>query len=214
MGQYRFREKGGSVGWLSRKPKQRQDEPLIAAAAWAESLRRGGVPEPVQAPILLGEGERAYARIPVSVDHFAAADAIYTQGFLLAGGSVAGLAATAIGSAMFNASARSKAQAAASPQWRAVDTGELFLTNQRMAVRGNQGFWEYWYPGIQSVEQDPAGMVLWTREMATTRLRVTVPEWLAVAYAWFAHGVAAEIPLDDDQRAEVNRRLDTLTLTV
>ena len=49
--------------------------------------------------------------------------------------------------------------------------------------------------------------------MPTTRLRVTVPEWVAVAYAWFARGVAAEIPLDDEQRAEVNRRLDTLTLT-
>jgi hypothetical protein len=106
MGQYRFREKGGSVGFLSRKPKQRKDEPLIAAASWAESVRRGGVPEPVHAPILLGEGERAYARIPAAVDHFAAADATYNQGFLLAGGSVAGLADTAIGSAIFNASAR------------------------------------------------------------------------------------------------------------
>jgi len=200
------------VGFLSRKPKQRKDEPLIAAAAWAESVRRGGVPESVHAPILLGEDERAYARIPVAVNHFAAADAIYSQGFLLAGGSVAGLAATAIGSAIFNASARSKAQAAAVPQWRPVDTGELFLTNQRMAIRGRQGFWEYWYPGIQSVEQDPAGLVLWTREMPTTRLRVTVPEWLAVAYAWFAHGVAAEIPLNDEQHGEVGRRLATPTL--
>jgi len=200
------------VGFLSRKPKQRKDEPLIAAAAWAESVRRGGVPESVHARILLGEDERAYARIPVAVNHFAAADAIYSQGFLLAGGSVAGLAATAIGSAIFNASARSKAQAAAVPPWRPVDTGELFLTNQRMAIRGRQGFWEYWYPGIQSVEQDPAGLVLWTREMPTTRLRVTVPEWLAVAYAWFAHGVAAEIPLNDEQHGEVGRGLATPTL--
>lgn len=200
------------MGFLNRQPKERQDEPLIAAACWAESVRRGGVPEPVHAPILLDEGEHAYARIGVAVDHFATADVNYSQGFLLAGGSVPGLTVSAIGSAIFNANAASKARAAAAPQWRVVDTGELFMTNKRIAVRGRHGFWEYWYPGIQSVEQDPAGMVLWTREMPTTRLRVGVPEWLAVAYSWFAHGVAAEIPLDDDQRAEVGSRLGLVAL--
>jgi len=50
-------------------------------------------------------------------------------------------------------------------------------------------------------------MVLWARDMATTRLRVDAPVWLAVAYAWVAFGVVAELPLDDDQHTEVERRL-------
>jgi len=184
-----------------------REQSLLFAAETAEALRRGWRPPDLNVPIARREDEMAFAAVPVTVEQFTGADVPYSQGVFLAAGGWGTLAASAIGSAIWNASERRAAERTAAPQWRPVDAGELYVTSWRLAARLRGSFMEVAYWDVQSAALDPHGLILWVAGWPTTRLCVAHPEWLGVVYSWLGHGVVPELPLTDEQRSTVEGRL-------
>ena len=108
------------------------DEGFIHAYEWAQALAGGAAMPQEAAPVQLGPGEVAHARIgPVGIAGYFGEDKQYRSSFFLIGGPV-GLAVTGAASLAHNASKKAEAQRAAVPSWHQLGTAEVVVTNQRL----------------------------------------------------------------------------------
>src|SRR6476659_10789802 len=107
-----------AAGWTA------VDEGFINAYQWSQALSGGAAMPQEAAPVQLGPGEVAHARIaPVGISGFFGEDKQYRSSFFLIGGPV-GLAVTGATSLAYNASQKADAQKAAVPTWHQLGSAE------------------------------------------------------------------------------------------
>ena len=131
-----------AVGWTAF------DEGFLNAYQWAQALAGGAALPREAAPVQLGPGEVAHARIgPVGISGYFGEDKQYRSSFFLIGGPV-GLAVTGAASLAYNASKKAEAQKAAVPSWHQLGTAEVVVTNQRLIATGSGRTESLWYAEI------------------------------------------------------------------
>lgn len=167
-------------------------EGWVQAAKLRQALLAGHtLPTLPSVPVRLKQGEVAHAQVGVEYSRYYSMNVTYRQsnGFFF--GSplfvATGMAATAIG----NASARSRAQAMAAPQWRERQGVNAYLTSQRIltCVQGHQWV-SFWHQGI--IEAAPLlehWALMETFEQGDpVRWSGPAAAWLAVAVIHLAYG--------------------------
>ena len=131
------------------------DEGFINAYEWSQALAGGAALPPEAAPVQLGPGEVAHARIaPVGISGFFGEDKQYRSSFFLVGGPV-GLAVTGAASLAYNASKKADAQRAAVPSWHQLGTAEVVVTNQRLIAIGGGRTESLWYAEMGALQLTP-----------------------------------------------------------
>ena len=162
------------------------------AAKLRQALLNGHpLPTLAHVPIRLNQGEVAHAQVGVEYSRFYSMDVNYRQSSGFFFGSPMFVATGMAVNAISNASARSRAQAMAAPQWRERQGVNAYLTNQRIitCVMGHQWV-SFWHRGI--IEAAPLldhWALLETFEQGEP-VRWTGPAaaWLAVAVIHLAYG--------------------------
>ncbi len=160
----------------------------------ASALRGGWQPPPVRGWIRLLPGEALVAELPCLAQQYSGTDVTYQQTTLLAFGGLGWLAASAAGSALWNASRRRKAAAQAAAQWRWVDRGVLFFTSRRLALLGEQTWVDYFYEHLRGAAADDVGLLLFVAGVPHTRLLVHNPLTHLVLLRYLAFGEVPELP--------------------
>ena len=138
-----------SVAWTAF------DEGFLHAYQWSQALAGGAALPHEAAPVQLGPGEVAHARIgPVGISGYFGEDKQYRSSFFLIGGPV-GLAVTGAASLAHNASKKAEAQRAAVPSWHQLGTAEIVVTNQRLIATGSGRTESLWYAEIGPLQLTP-----------------------------------------------------------
>jgi hypothetical protein len=131
------------------------DEGFLNAHEWSRALAGGAALPQAAAPVQLGPGEVAHARIaPVGISGYFGEDTQYRPSFFLIGGPV-GLAVTGAASLAYNASKRADAQRAAVPRWHQLGTAEIVVTSQRLIATGSGRTESLWYAEIGPLQLLP-----------------------------------------------------------
>lgn len=169
-----------------------QPDPTRQLSAW---LAAGNTPEPVPCPIVLMEGEHCYGHTRAALDQLLTGDGTYVHksGGFIAGGLVSMVAvgsARGAVNAVGNRRRRQAAEREAAAQFRPVDAGELYLTDRRLALAG-QEWVDVWHSDIRQSQCTPDGITLSTPGVPVLRLRTGCdPYW----YLLFRHIAYGERP--------------------
>ncbi|WP_017540123.1 hypothetical protein [Nocardiopsis halophila] len=149
------------------------------------------LPELPFVPVRLEPGEVPHAEVVADYSRFYAMDVAYQQSNGLYFGSplfvAAGLTAQAIG----NASARSRAQAMAAPQWREFQRVTVYVTSRRLLALIDGTRWlSWWHAGNMQVNPvlDQWALVQLFNDTEPLRWQGPAVPWLSVAVSYLAHG--------------------------
>jgi hypothetical protein len=156
-------------------------------------------------PIPLFAGELLHAGSQVTVSAFESRDVQYSQGFMLAGGSLPAFLASAAASMAYNSHQRSRAERQAAIQWRPAGQGQLYVTSMRVALQLTTGWTDIALDELRALEQDAVGLVLWRSGSSATRLETVNPSYLHVLLAWLAFGWVVEVIVEDELRERARR---------
>jgi len=176
------------------------DEGFLRAHEWAQALA-GGAAMPLEtAPVQLGPGEVAHARIaPVGISGYFGEDKQYRSSFFLIGGPV-GLAVTGAASLAYNASKKADAQRAAVPRWHQLGTAEVVVTSQRLIATGSGRAESLWYAEIGPLQLVPGpggvpGVQFQPSERPLLRLEAPWAPLLFVLVHTLVDGQAPGVPM-------------------
>lgn len=186
---------------MARSP--RVQDSRRAARALTESLLNGAEPQPIPAPFVLEPDEFCVGDLPVTVyQEVPAGDGSYTKkyGGYVIGRSPAGMAlGSAYSLARFTANvagnhrAKQKAAKDARLEWRPVDQGRLFVTNQRFAVKAGEWI-DLWYEHIRMSECDGRSIELHVSGSKPMRLEVPDPDYWFVMFTKLAYDRVEPLP--------------------
>jgi hypothetical protein len=160
----------GIIGGVSTTAWSAYDEGYLEAYQWSGLLATGNPLPQVATAVPLGPGEVAHAHIaPVGIFGYFGEQKEYNRSLFLFGGPV-GLAVTGAASMAHNASKKAEAERAAIPHWHGLGSGDLVMTNQRLAVTLNGNLQSLWHAesgalgsavgagGVPAVQLQPNGM--------------------------------------------------------
>lgn len=168
---------------------------LIEAKRLSDHLHRGGHLEELASPIPLFAGEALFSKVPFAVSEFSGRDAYYNQTWVGVGTPLM-FAATLGVSAMANQARKRRARAEAAPQWRQLNQGVLYMTNQRLAMQGALGWWDVHLGSIRNSDVVPGdGMVLFLDGSNPMKVSMPWPEWHFVLFHYLAYGRVLPIDL-------------------
>ena len=173
------------------------EEDYLSAADLSAWLRSGQGLPPVQSLITLSLGEKVYCCTDFTALVFSQAMVRYGTGWLAAFGSPAWLAASIAGSAAYNSYQRSKAQAAASPQWRLADQGTVHVTSQRICLQGRLKWTEIQLSDIRALDAQPDGVVIHRRDQSPVKIATPAVAYLYVLLS-FLQGHLIDVPIPGD----------------
>lgn len=139
-----------------------------SAHALADLLEAGGFPPPIAVPLRLEHHEACYAADQVVAHQFLASDVTYNEAWLFGTGA-AGLTLGAA-SLVRNSVVKNRAKREAAPQWRPVPSGWAYVTNQRIAIQSEQGWWSIWFANVMQATCDRTAIVLEGEGWPPTRL--------------------------------------------
>jgi hypothetical protein len=169
------------------------DRDVQDATDMAAALHHGWRPPAVPAWFRLNPGEALIASLLTDVQQFSGADVTYTQTSFIGFGSPAFLIGGLAGSAFVNASRRRQAERAATPQWRWVETGTLYITTHRLALCGSAAWIDWYYHALHGMFAQPAGIVVVAGGSQHTRFVIHNPLTHLVLIRFLAYG---EVPGD------------------
>ena len=176
------------------------DEGFLRAHEWAQALAAGAPMPQEAAPVQLGPGEVAHARIaPVGVSGYFGEDKQYRSSFFLIGGPV-GLAVTGAASLAHNASKKADAQRAAVPRWHQLGTAVVVATNQRLIATGSGRAESLWYAEIGPLQLVPGlggapGVEFQPSDRPLLRLEAPWAPLLYVFVHYLVDGQAPGVPM-------------------
>ena len=158
------------IGRVNATAWSAYDEGYLAAYQWSGALAAGTPLPQVATAVPLGPGEVAHVHLaPVGIFGYFGEQKDYNRSLFLFGGPV-GLALTGAASIAHNASKKAEAERAAIPHWHALGSGDLVMTNQRLAVTLNGNLQSLWHAengalgsavgagGVPAVQLQPNGM--------------------------------------------------------
>ena len=197
-----------AVGWTA------SDEGFLVAHQWSHALAGGAALPQEGAPVQLGPGEVAHARIgPVAVSGYFGEDKQYRSSFFLIGGPV-GLAVTGAASLAHNASKKAEAQKAAVPSWHQLGSAEIVVTNQRLIATGGGRAESLWYAEIGPLQIVPGrggapGVQFQASDRPLLRLEAAFAPLLYVFVHYLVDGQAPGVPMPAGllERAQQRGRL-------
>ena len=184
----------GAVGWTAF------DEGFLNAYQWGQALAGGAALPREAAPVQLGPGEIAHARIaPVGIAGYFGEDKQYRSSFFLIGGPV-GLAVTGAASLAYNASKKADAQKAAVPRWHQLGTAEVVVTSQRLIATGTGRTESLWYAEIGPLQLSPGsggapGVQFQPADSPLLRLEAPGAPLLYVFVHYLVDGQAPGVPM-------------------
>ena len=190
------------------------DEGFLNAYQWGQALAGGAALPQEVAPVQLGPGEVAHARIgPVGISGYFGEDKQYRSSFFLIGGPV-GLAVTGAASLAHNASKKAAAQKAAVPRWHQLGTAEVVVTSQRLIATGSGRTESLWYAEIGPVQLSPGrggapGVQFQPADRPLLRLEAPGAPLLFVFVLYLVDGQAPGLPMPSGllERAQQQGRL-------
>jgi len=197
-----------AVGWTA------SDEGFLVAHQWSQALAGGTAMPQEGAPVQLGPGEVAHARIgPVAVSGYFGEDRQYRSSFFLIGGPV-GLAVTGAASLAHNASKKAEAQRAAVPSWHQLGSAEIVVTSQRLIATGSGRTESLWYAEIGPLQLAPGrggapGVQFQPSDRPLLRLEAPYSPLLYVFVHYLVDGQAPGVPMPAGllERAQQQGRL-------
>jgi hypothetical protein len=163
------------------------EESRTAGRELALAIKNGTDIPTVPCPIRLQPGERCFGAGDVGVMQHLSAEVEWTQkrggGWGIGSMLVMG-AANAVG----NSSRKAAARRQAAPQWRPVDRGPMWLTNQRFAIQGSNWI-DLWHTNVNLSQCDGLTIELHLSGLPPTRLRTSFADWWYVMFQWVAFGI-------------------------
>ena len=166
---------------------------MVAAHELRTWLLAGQEFQPVQAPIILGAGEAAYAASSAEVFQRTAETSSYQESSMFAFGPPAFMVGAFAANAMANGAARRRAEQQVAAQWRCCDSGNLFLTNQRLALQGSLSWSDWWFGALRSVSTNHAALLMYLDGCPPTAVRCPIPGWWYVALHWLSQGAVPDV---------------------
>ena len=170
-----------------------------AGRSLAYAIQHGAPIHTIPCPIRLGPDEQCVGTGPVSLLQYVGADVQWTEkhggGWGLGSILVMG-AANAIG----NSSRKAAAMRQAAVQWRVVDQGRMWLTNQRFAVQASEWI-NLWHENVNMSCCDGLAIELHFDGMPPTRLRMPYADWWYVMMQWVGFSVLT-FPSESDREIE------------
>ena len=190
------------------------DEGYLNPHQWAQALAGGAALPQEAAPVQLGPGEVAHARIgPVSISGYFGEDKQYRSSFFLIGGPV-GLAVTGAASLAYNSSKKAEAQRAAVPSWHQLGSAEVVVTNQRLIATGSGRTESLWYAELGPLQLVPGragapGVQFQPADRPLLRLEAPFAPLLYVFVHYLVDGLAPGVPMPAGvlERAQQQGRL-------
>lgn len=159
-----------------------------------EALSKGWRPDPVAVPIQLQRGESCYAYTSAQIWQYLEGDSTYIHksrgGFGLLG------AALVTGTAIGNSARKSKAAREAAPRFRAVDQGQLFLTDRRFAFQGQTQWTDIWFDDIRMSTCDGTSITLHISGAPPTQLHTWPIDYHFALFHFLSNGNIIQIPAD------------------
>ena len=162
-----YRRAQRAAGRYSKYELSVLDRAQRAAGAWefARSVRgdllSGRMPPTIQQwDVVPYPGEHFFARLTLNYARYYGQDVAYGQSSAIALGNPAFVAGVLAVSAIANASARSRAAAQATPQWREWQTTTVYVTSQRLAVHASGRWLSFEYRAITAVYPEVASATL------------------------------------------------------
>jgi hypothetical protein len=153
----------------------------------ALAIQQGTPIHTIPCPIRLRSGEQCVGTSQVGLMQDVGANVDWTEkhggGWGL--GSILFMgAANAIGNSARKASAMRQAAA----QWRMVDQGRMWLTNERFAIQGSEWI-NLWHENVNMSQCDGLTIELHYDGMPPTRLRMAYADWWYVMMQWIGFHV-------------------------
>ena len=167
------------------------DQDWFSAHQLTSALASGWRPTPQVSRISPRSGEFVAHAYPCGLNAFYATKAQASRGGFLAFGSPLLLAATVVGSIGYNMWQNQKAREEAAAQWRYVGSGMAHFTNQRIAVASETGWRNFEYAGIEAMEMEPDGIVIFENGRVREKLTLNLPLTHFILIRFLAYG---EIP--------------------
>jgi hypothetical protein len=185
------------------------EEDELAAWRLARWLQAGGALPTVHPSlppggwIALGEHEACRHQTAGTLYAFTSAEAAYSQGWFVAGGSTKMVAGSLAASALYNHRQRRRAETFAAEQWRPVANGFLLVTTHRLIVATTQWVSLYYadfeYAHLQYLAGPAAagpGIRFGVRGSDALFLQVPGQNlWLFVLLTYLSHGVVNDVQL-------------------
>jgi hypothetical protein len=159
-----------------------------------EYLKAGHALPVVQSSMMCVPDEREYGRFGAALHTYSGTDAVIPGSAFVAFGSPLFMIGSMAASAAFNSSRKKKALAAAAPQWRLDNTGELHVTSQRLALQGVHGWYDFWYYHMRAIEVTRLGLILHYADHPMVRIECASPIWVWAIVKYFASGEFVDIP--------------------
>lgn len=124
-----------------------QSQSLAAGQQLTGALARGWRPAPIRVPFHLPPGECCYSHHQGDIAQLLAGDGTYVKKSTFGIGVLpfAMMAANAVG----NSHRRNAAAREAMPRFRLLDSGNVYLTDRRLAIQGRMGWIDVWYQDIR-----------------------------------------------------------------
>ncbi|EIV96592.1 hypothetical protein FraQA3DRAFT_6496 [Frankia sp. QA3] len=182
-------------------PSNPYEQSWVAGADLGNALAAGWRPRPQPTAIALAPGEVVLAQGAVRRWQYIGQDVTYNQGFFVAFGSPLLVGASLLGSVLYNGSQRRRAEAAAAVQWRPTATGQLFLTNHRIALGLSSGWLDIAYPYLRASSVDGIGMIVMVDGQPPVRLEVWPPHWFFVLMRFLAYGETVQVDVPPHLRS-------------
>jgi hypothetical protein len=155
----------------------REESRLVEAEMLRLRLETGEVPTALDARgLVLNEGETLIVRAPAQLWEFRGETVQYLRGGALLFGNPLFLAGSLAASAAVSAASRHHARKAAAAQWRAVDAGELLLSNQRMTFKGSNGWHEMPFASLRAVDCELDALAVQIVDGRPLRISLDAPE--------------------------------------
>ncbi len=167
------------------------DQDWYSAHQLTDALGIGWRPNPQPSRISPRAGEYVAHAIPCGLNAYYAKTVQAKSGGLIAFGSPLLLAASVVGSIGYNMWQNQKAREEAAAQWRYVGSGMAHFTNQRIAVASETGWRNFEFSGIEAMEMEPDGIVIFENGRAREKLTLNLPLTHFILLRFLAYG---EIP--------------------
>jgi hypothetical protein len=177
-------------------PRTQYEQSWLAGAELGEAIAKGWRPPPQHAPIALAAGESVLAQTAVRVWQYTGQDVTYNEAWFVSFGGPLLFGASLLGSALYNNSQRTRAQALAAAQWRPTSQGHLYLTNSRIALALSTGWVDIDYRYLRASTVEAHGIVIMLAGQPPIRLQVWPPHWFFVLLRFLAYGevIRVDIP--------------------
>lgn len=167
------------------------DEDWFRAHQLTNAMASGWRPTPQASRISPRASEFVAHAIPCGLNAYYSTTVQASRGGLIAFGSPLLLAASVVGSIGYNMWQNQKAREEAAAQWRYVGAGMVHFTNQRIAVASDTGWRNFEYSGIEAMEMEPDGIVIFENGRVREKISLNLPLTHFILLRFLAYG---EIP--------------------